>query len=386
MKKRITISGSTGSVGTQALEVIDKIPGMFDVYALTGGANIDLLSAQIEKYSPEKVCVKNENDACLLSKKYKNIMFFFGDAGLEEIYSDKKNDIVLVAVSGKTGLKPTLKAIENGIPIALANKETLVTAGEIVMSAAKAANVDILPVDSEHSAIFQCLHGNNRKELKNLVITASGGPFLKTPLEEMNGACVKAALAHPRWKMGRKITVDSATLMNKGLEVIEAHHLFGVPYENIKVVIHPQSVLHSAVEFVDGSVVGQMGVPSMHLPVQYAICYPERVPGIESDSFDFAKIASMTFEEPDYDKFPLLKIAIECGKKGGTYPACLNAADEEAVGAFLNGKIGFGDIARVVADMLEIHSDIANPSLDDIVDCSNRVSALTRELIAEKYS
>lgn len=383
MAKRITILGSTGSIGTQALQVLDALEGQFEVAALSAGSNIQRLSEQIDKFHPKKVCVSSKANANALAEKYKNIEIVYGDEGLEELCSDKANDIILVAVSGKIGLKPTLTAIRNHIDIALANKETLVMAGEIVMKEAAEAGVKILPVDSEHSAIFQCL--NNKQGLKRLIITASGGPFLHKSFEEMKNATVEQALAHPRWDMGPKITIDSATLMNKGLEVIEAHHLFGVDYENIKTVIHPQSVIHSAVEYKDGSVIAQLGVPSMHIPIQYAICYPERIEGIKTNSFDFAKIATMTFEEPNFEKFPLLKLAIKCGKEGGTYTVCINAADEEAVFAFLAGKIALGHISDIVEEIIDKHNSTKNPDINQIFETDRIVREQTRELIKNKY-
>lgn len=383
MAKRITILGSTGSIGTQALQVLDALEGQFEVAALSAGSNIQRLSEQIEKFHPKKVCVSSKANANALAEKYKNIEIVYGDEGLEELCSDKANDIILVAVSGKIGLKPTLTAIRNHIDIALANKETLVMAGDIVMKEAAEAGVKILPVDSEHSAIFQCL--NNKQGLKRLIITASGGPFLHKSFEEMKNATVEQALAHPRWDMGPKITIDSATLMNKGLEVIEAHHLFGVDYENIKTVIHPQSVIHSAVEYKDGSVIAQLGVPSMHIPIQYAICYPERIEGIKTNSFDFAKIATMTFEEPNFEKFPLLKLAIKCGKEGGTYTVCINAADEEAVFAFLAGKIALGHISDIVEEIIDKHNSTKNPDINQIFETDRIVREQTRELIKNKY-
>ena len=268
-KKNIAILGSTGSIGTQALEVLDLIPEKFNIIALSAGNNIELISEQIKKYKPEVVCVKTKEAAEKLSKLHSNIKITFGDEGLLEIANIEKIEMILVAVSGKIGLKPTVQAIKNKKDIALANKETLVMAGDIVMKLARENKVNILPVDSEHSAIFQCL--SNRKEVKHLVITASGGPFRNSTIEEMKDANLDEALAHPRWKMGKKITVDSATLMNKGLEVIEAHHLFNINYDDIKVILHPQSYIHSAVEYNDGSIIAQIGNPSMHIPIQYAL-------------------------------------------------------------------------------------------------------------------
>ena len=292
---------------------------------------------------------------------------------------ERENDIILVAVSGKIGLKPTLKAIENGIDIALANKETLVMAGDIVMQKAKENGVNIIPVDSEHCAIHQCI--KNIKQVDKLIITASGGPFLHKTKEEMNCATVEQALSHPRWNMGKKITIDSATLMNKGLEVIEAHHLFGMNYDDIEVVVHPQSIVHSAIEYKDGSVIAQLGLPSMHIPIQYAITYPERFEGIKSKSFSFSEIARLDFEKPDFDKFPTLKLAYNMGKIGGSATVCMNASNEEAVFAFLDGKISLGDIYKITDKMTQNHNVIKNPSIDEIFEIDNEVRIKTKELI-----
>ncbi|MBE7711810.1 MAG: 1-deoxy-D-xylulose-5-phosphate reductoisomerase [Cyanobacteria bacterium SIG31] len=367
MKKRISILGSTGSIGRQALEVINKLRDKFEIISLAGGDNVELLNKQIKDFKP-KFAYSTKKES-LIGAKY---------ATLDEICSNKENDIILVAVSGKIGLKPTLTAIKNGIDIALANKETLVMAGDIVMKLAKENGVNIIPVDSEHCAIHQCI--KNITQVEKLIITASGGPFLNKSIEDMKKATVEEALAHPRWDMGRKITVDSATLMNKGLEVIEAHHLFGIDYDNIQVVVHPQSIVHSAIEYIDGSVIAQLGLPSMHIPIQYAITYPERFEGIKSKSFNFTEIARLDFEEPDWDKFKALKIAINSGRIGGSLPVCMNAANEEAVFAFLEGKIKLFDIINSVETMLSEHSFIKSPSIDEIFSIDEETRIKTREL------
>lgn len=379
MKKKIAILGSTGSIGTQALEVVNKLTDKFEITAISAGCNIDLIRQQIKKYNPKYVSVKNEADALMLKKEFQNTTFLFGDDGLLEIAGLDEIDTLLVAVSGKVGLKPTIKAIKNRKDIALANKETLVMAGNIVMKLAKENGVKILPVDSEHSAIFQCI--DNRKNVKHLIITASGGPFRNSSKEEMKNANLDEALAHPRWNMGKKITVDSATLMNKGLEVIEAHHLFDFKYENIKVVIHPQSYVHSAVEYVDGSIIAQIGIPSMHIPIQYALTYPERVEGIETESFDFIKASKLEFYEPDYDKFPSLKLAFEAGKLGGTYPVCMNAANEEAVFAFLDKRIKYLDIYKITKTIFDKYTSIENATIEQILEEDEKVRKQTKELI-----
>ncbi len=375
-KRKISIIGSTGSIGTQALEVIEKLNDKFEIIALAGGNNVELLEHQAKKFKPKYVChnangkVLNEISAEILH----------GEEGLEQICSNKENDILLIACSGRIGLKPTLKAIENGIDIALANKETLVMAGDIVMKKARENGVKIIPVDSEHCAIHQCI--KDIRQVDKLIITASGGPFLRKSIEEMQKATVKEALAHPRWHMGKKITVDSATLMNKGLEIIEAHHLFGMDYDDIEVVIHPQSIVHSAIEYKDGSVVAQLGLPSMHIPIQYAITYPERFEGIESKSFSFADAARLDFEKPDFKKFPALGFAYHAGRTGGTATVCLNAANEEAVFAFLDGKITLCQIVEIVEKMLLEHKVIQNPSIDEIFEVDNNVRMLTKKMVA----
>lgn len=378
-KKNIAILGSTGSIGTQALEVIDLLSEKFNVIALSGGNNIELISKQTEKYSPKIVCVKDKEASKKLADKFKNTKIVYGDEGLLEIANLEEVEMLLVAVSGKIGLKPTIQAIKNKKDIALANKETLVMAGDIVMKLAKENGVKILPVDSEHSAIFQCL--SNRKEVKHLIITSSGGPFRNSTKDEMENANLDEALAHPRWKMGKKITVDSATLMNKGLEVIEAHHLFDFDYEEIKVIVHPQSYIHSAVEYQDGSIIAQIGIPSMHIPIQYALTYPERTEGIETESFDFIKAAKFEFYEPDLVKFPSLALAIEAGEKGGTYPVCMNAANEEAVFAFLEKKIKFLQIYEVTRKIFDEYVSINNPTIEQILEEDEKIRIKTRELM-----
>ncbi len=375
MKKHISILGSTGSIGTQALEVIERLSDKFEIISLSAGGNTDLLNEQIAKFHPKTVCI---SDPAKISDITGCNNVLAGTEGLEEICSNKENDIILVAVSGKIGLKPTITAIKNGINIALANKETLVMAGDIVMKLAKENGVDIIPVDSEHCAIHQCI--KDISQVDKLIITASGGPFLNKTVDDMKAATVEQALAHPRWNMGRKITVDSATLMNKGLEIIEAHHLFNMPYDKIDVVVHPQSIVHSAIEYIDGSVIAQIGLPSMHIPIQYAICYPERFEGIKSKSFSFSEIARLDFQAPDFEKFPFLNLAYHAGRTGGTATVALNGADEEAVFAFLDGKIKLYDIYEITEKIYSSHKPILNPSIDEIFETDKEIREKTREL------
>ena len=372
-KRKISIIGSTGSIGRQALEVLEYLQDKFEITALAGGLNTDLLLEQAEKFRPKYVS-SDKYDVRL--GKINGCKYLVN--GLEEICSKKdENDIILVAVSGKVGLKPTLKAIENSIDIALANKETLVMAGDIVMAKAREKGVKILPVDSEHSAIHQCIKEIN--QVRKLIITASGGPFLKKSREEMHNATVEQALAHPKWNMGKKITVDSATLMNKGLEIIEAHHLFNMAYEDIEVVIHPQSVIHSAIEYKDGSVIAQLGLPSMHIPIQYAISYPERFEGIKTQSFSFSDIARLDFEKPDFEKFPSLNYAYNAGQKGGSATTSLNAINEEAVFAFLRGEIKLCRIYDLIENLMPQCTFIAKPTIDEIFELDKEARELTQK-------
>lgn len=364
-EKKITILGSTGSIGTQALEVIEKLEGNVQVLGLGAGTNIEKLKAQIAKFKPKRVSVQRVEDVCKIKSEFPNLEVLSGESGLCELSQDQENDILLTATNGIAGLKPTLCAIEAGIDIALANKETLVMAGDIVISKAREKNVNILPVDSEHSAIFQCAPDFSLVE--KIIITASGGPFLNWDKEKIKNATLKDALNHPNWSMGKKITIDSATLMNKGLEVIEAHHLFNLDFEKIDVVVHPQSIIHSAVEFKDGSTLAQLGYPSMHIPIQYALTHPIRLKGIESKSFSFIG-QTLTFEKPNFEKFPCLELAFEAGKIGSTMPVVLNASNEVAVSLLLEEKIKVSDISKIVSREMEKHTIVKNPTLDEIFE------------------
>ncbi len=357
--KRIALLGSTGSIGQQTLDVVRSFPGRFQVVGLGAGGNLQLLQNQIREFESKLVSIAEEGlTERLRSPKYELL-------SPEEMASHPDVDLVVVAISGKAGLSPTLSAIEAGKRIALATKEVLVMAGEVVTAAAKRCGTQLLPIDSEPSAIWQCLQGEERA-VARLILTASGGPFLRLTPEELAPVTPEQALRHPTWKMGNKVTIDSATMMNKGFEVIEAHWLFDVPLERIEVVIHPQSIVHSMVEFVDGSIKAQLSLPDMRLPIQYALFYPERLPN-KLSRLDFAHIGPLTFEAPDLENFPCLKLALEAGRKGGTYPAVLSAADEVAVELFLNGDIGFLDIARLVAEVLEEHRGISHPSPQEVL-------------------
>ncbi|KGG80838.1 1-deoxy-D-xylulose 5-phosphate reductoisomerase [Caloranaerobacter azorensis H53214] len=379
--KNISILGSTGSIGTQTLEVINELDN-FKIVGLSANKNIDLLEKQALKYKPKIVAVYDESRARILRERLNiyDIKVVSGMDGLIEVATEKEADIVLTSVVGMIGLLPTLEAIKSGKIIALANKETLVTAGEIVMRKAKENNVDIIPVDSEHSAIFQSLKSGKKEEVAKIILTASGGPFRGKKLKDLEKVSVSDALKHPNWSMGRKISIDSATLMNKGLEVIEAKWLFDVDIENIEVIIHPQSIIHSMVEFIDGSVIAQLGVPDMKVPIQYALTYPKRKYS-SIKKLRLTDIKELTFEEPDLNTFPCLKLAFEALKQGGTMPSVLNAANEVAVKLFLDKKIKFLDIPKLIEETMLKHKTIYNPNLDDIIESDK----WARESIVSKY-
>lgn len=366
--KRITILGSTGSIGVQALDVIGRLTDQMEICGLSAYANLPLLKEQIKKYRPEVVSVWHEENAKEIKNwaKTKGIKLhvFFGLDGLVETAKYAKADIVLSSVVGSIGLKPLIAAIKSKKNIALANKEALVVAGDLIMSEAKKNKVAILPVDSEHSAIFQCLKNEDSKKIKRIILTASGGPFYKYKKAHSN-IKVAEALAHPTWKMGKKITIDSATLMNKGLEAIEAHHLFNVSLDKIDIVIHPQSIVHSMVEYIDKSVIAQLSYPTMELPIQYALTYPARC-DMPLKSLDLANLKKLEFDTPDFKRFPCLKLAIDAGNMGGTMPAVMNAANEKAVTLFLEGRINFTKIAKIIEKVMSLHKVISKPSLDDI--------------------
>jgi len=357
--KRLAILGSTGSIGQQTLEVVRSSGDRFQVIGLGAGRNLPLLERQIEESQPKLVSIAEADLTQSLRRPEYELV------SLDALASHPDVDLVVIAISGKAGLSPTLAAIEAGKSIALATKEVLVIAGEIATTAAKMYGVEILPIDSEPSAIWQCLRGEEQR-VARLILTASGGPFRQFSHEQLATVTSRQALEHPTWKMGKKITIDSATMMNKGFEVIEAHWLFDVPMEKIEAVVHPQSIVHSFVEFVDGSTKAQLSPPDMRLPIQYALFYPERPPS-ELPRLDFANIGPLTFEAPDLERFPCLRLALEAGREGGTYPAVLSAADEVAVELFLEQRIGFLDIATLVEDTLEQHQGIPHPSLEEIL-------------------
>lgn len=367
MPKRLTILGSTGSIGRQTLEVVSWFSDRFEVVCLCASKSVDLLAEQIKKFKPQFVSVAGEEEKENLIKllgKDSSCEILLGEDGLLEA-ARLPADLVVGALVGARGILPVLHAIRSGKNVALANKEPLVAAGEIVMREAEKNGVSVIPIDSEHSAIFQCIQGEMKESVWKIILTASGGPFLHATIEEMEHATVKEALSHPNWKMGDKITIDSATLMNKGLEIIEAHHLFGIPLEQIEVLIHPQSIIHSLVEFRDGSVKAQLGVPDMRIPIQYALMFPERHPNtVEGLSLSGREL---TFMEPDLEKFPCLGYAKEAGEKGKTFPAVLNAANEEAVAMFLSGQIGFTEIQKVIKSAMDSHQAEKSPLLSDIL-------------------
>lgn len=370
--KSISILGSTGSIGCNTLKVIEHLENEFRVVALSAGKNTEKLAAQIERFKPEFVSVEDEVCAEDLLRRISKFKFQIpkievGEAGLIAAATHEKAEIVVSATVGAIGFVPTLRAIEAGKRIALANKETLVMAGELMMDAARKNNVEILPVDSEHNAIHQCLRGEIKAEVKRLILTASGGPFRTKSKSEIERATVKEALNHPTWQMGDKITIDSATLMNKGLEVIEASRLFDFGADEISVVVHPQSVIHSMVEMTDGSIIAQMGVTDMKHAIQYALTFPIRKNGC-LESFDFKKMSQMTFEEPDFEKFPCLALAYKALKIGGTMPTALNAANEIAVQAFLDDKIRLSDVPKIIESVMNEHQSQSASSLEIILE------------------
>ena len=364
--KHISLLGSTGSIGKQTLEVVAANPDKLKVRALAAHRSDELLEQQIRQFEPDIAVLSDKDAAARLAARYHGkTKILAGDKGLLAAATYDGADTVLASMVGYAGLRPTLAAIECGKNIALANKETLVAAGSLVMAAVRKHGVSLTPVDSEHSAIFQSLRGGAEKEVKRLIVTASGGPFRGKKRSELENVTLAQCLKHPNWSMGPKVTLDSSTLANKGLEVMEAHWLFDMPYDKIDVVVHPQSIVHSLVEFCDGSVIAQLGEPDMRLPIQYALSWPDRF-DYSFEQLDLVKAASLTFEAPDLEAFPSLKIAVDCGKAGGTLPCAFNAANEEAVNAFLHDKIKYLDIPYITAAVTQAHDNVAEPQIEDI--------------------
>src|SRR3989339_777437 len=380
--KHLSILGSTGSIGTQTLDIVRQFPNEFKIVGLTANKNSELLLKQIKEFKPKAAAIMDKSKADDLLN-FSSCQVYSGLEGLNKIAAMQEGDTVVNALVGSVGIEPTYNAIKSKKNIALANKETLVAAGSVIMEEVKKNKISLMPIDSEHSAILQCLNGGNINEINKITITCSGGPFKNYTKQQLENVSVQDALKHPTWNMGNKITIDSATLMNKGFEVIEAHWLYGIDYEKIKVVIHPQSIIHSLVEFQDNSVIAQLGLPDMKIPIQYALSYPKRFPGA-SKSLNLAEIKNLEFREPNFEMFPCLKYAYEAGKINGTMPAVMNAANEIAVYAFLDNKIRFLDIARLIRKMMNEHNLIKNPSLNEILDVDKKIKEKTKELIEDE--
>lgn len=367
--KRLAILGSTGSIGVTTLDLVERFPERFAIVALAGGRNIDRLVSQVEQFAPSVVATADDDGAAALRAAlpgYRGTILN-GWEGLRRVATSADADLVVSGLVGALGLRPTLAAIESGKDVALANKEVLVVAGELVREAAEAAGVRVFPLDSEHNAIYQAMHGHRREDVSRIILTASGGPFLGHSKEQLRRVTREQALRHPTWKMGSKITIDSSTLMNKGLEVIEAHWLFGLPADEISVVIHPQSIVHSMVEYVDGSVIAQLGIPDMSIPISYILAYPERLPLGYLPSLDLVKAGRLEFVAPDFEAFPCLGLAYRALRAKGTAPAVLNAANEVVVEAFLQGQVAYLDIPRIVEDVLDRHAVRHHPSLEELL-------------------
>lgn len=382
--KHIALLGATGSIGQQTLDVIRLHPERFRLVSMSVGRNIEEAKKIIREFSPKLVSVLKKDDRDALKLEFDHISFVYGEEGLVEAAVHPDAEVVVTAVVGSVGLIPTLEAIRLGKTIALANKETLVTAGHIVMEEAIKHGVSILPVDSEHSAIYQCLQGEKEQAIERLILTASGGSFRDKSREELEGVTVAEALNHPNWSMGAKITIDSATMMNKGLEVIEAHWLFDMPYEKIDVVLHKESIIHSMVEFEDTSVIAQLGTPDMRVPIQYALTYPDRIMLPHTKRLNLWEMGTLHFSKMDFNRFRCLAFAFEAGKQGGTMPTVLNAANEEAVAAFLNGKLTFLQIEDVLQQAMETHTTIQNPCLDTIKEVDSKTRDFVKSLISKR--
>ena len=385
MVKSLSILGSTGSIGSSALKVVEAFPDRFRIVGLAAGENVSGLKEQILKFRPSVVSLENaeaarELAAALHPDFQKKLKIFNGREGALAVATCPEADLVLAAISGSRGLLPTLAAIEAGKKVALANKEVLVMAGHLLCRTAETKQVSLLPVDSEHSAIFQSIQGHNPAEIRRIILTASGGPFLRKDKNYLKTVTPEAALNHPRWRMGKKVSIDSATLMNKGLEAIEAKWFFSVPMEKIAVYIHPQSIVHSLVEYRDGSLLGQMGIPDMRIPIAYALSYPERLP-LDLPPLDLISAGPLTFEKPDLEQFPCLRMALEAGRIGGSVPAVLNAANEAAVEAFLAGKIKFGEIPKIIEKTLSAHTRFEAAALEDVLAADTWGRQKAKEII-----
>jgi 1-deoxy-D-xylulose-5-phosphate reductoisomerase len=383
--KGISILGSTGSIGRQTLDVISMFPERFRIIGLVAGKNINLLKEQILKFKPEIVSVKDKNDAIMLVKELESesVEIHWGEEGAEALASDKKADLVVSSMVGASGLKPTLAAIKSQKDVALANKEILVMAGNILTKEASRNGIRLIPIDSEHSALFQALRQSRKEFVRRLILTASGGPFLDFPEEKLAHVTPQNALNHPTWKMGKKITIDSATLMNKAFEIIEASWLFGIHPNSISVWIHPQSIVHSMVEYIDGSIIAQMSIPDMRIPISYALSYPERLPLINGNENLSKVFEELTFKDADLEKYPALSLAYQASEKGGTMPAVMNAANEIAVQYFLQGSLKFIDILRVVERTMELHKNLSGESLDEIFESDKWARITTESIINE---
>lgn len=381
MMKNIILLGASGSIGTQSIDVMKHHPDEFTLTSFSVGRRIEEARKILNEFDVSLVCVGSETDAQTLSKEYPHVRFVFGDEGLLELVSQEAGDWVVNALVGSVGLKPTLCAIQHHKNIALANKETLVVGGKFVKQAVKEYNVELTPIDSEHSAIYQCLQGVRKEDVDKLIITASGGSFRDKTRDELKNVSVEAALSHPNWKMGAKITIDSATLMNKGFEVIEAHYLFDMDYDKIDVLIHKESIIHSLIQTKDTALLAQMGTADMRLPIQYALSGPNRYELVNGENCDLATLGCLHFARPDFERFPLLKTAYECGKKEGNACAILNAANEVAVSAFLNGKIQFLDIEICISKALQNITYIPDATLEEVFDTDRQTRDYVEELL-----
>lgn len=382
--RKLAVLGSTGSIGVTTLSIVERFPEQFQVVALAAGRNVAKLAEQVRRFQPDLVSLATEDDARALKDQVPHFggTILYGSEGLLATATHPEADMLMAALVGAVGLPPTLAGVRAGKSIALANKEALVIAGELMTREAKQYGVSLLPVDSEHNAIFQALHGHPRERVKRILLTASGGPFRQRPTAELAGVSVEEALQHPTWKMGNKITIDSATLMNKGLEVIEARWLFDLPPEQVSVIVHPQSIVHSMVEYVDGSVLAQLGIPDMAVPISYILAYPDRLPLEHLPDLDLTAVAQLEFFAPDFDKFPCLGLAYTALRQGGTCPAVLNAANEVTVEHFLNGQLRFPDIAALNERVLDAHEPYPVTDLDSLLEADSWARAQARQLIA----